>query len=126
MRIDLRGMTLEHALFQPESRLDSAEKLALLNFLTQEFDLDHFLPLACSNLKVISEFVCQELSSHKIKTDLIYCDLSGHSEFDPFLTENIFGLLSKNSDLLLILHNCLNIDCIYLNAKLFQFVNLPA
>lgn len=86
---------MESAIFQLESRLSSAEKLALLSFLAQEFDLDQFLPLAGQNLKVVSEFVRQESARNKTKTDLIYCDLSGHSEFDEFTPQIFFELLSK-------------------------------
>ena len=86
---------MENNVFHKESRIDKEEKLALLSFLTQEFDLNQFLPLAGPNLRIITKFAYQEFARRKTKTDLIYCDFSGHSECDPFLLEHFCDLLSN-------------------------------
>lgn len=86
---------MKHDLFQIESRLEGAEKLALLSFVAQEFNLRSFLTLAGPNLKGLAEFSYQESKRNKTKIDLIYCDLSGYSDSDFFMMRNLSGLLSR-------------------------------
>lgn len=82
-------------IFQINRNLCNEEKLSLLSFIAREFNLEQFVTIAGPNFRLIAQFASDRLSLNQINADLIYCDLSGISEFEPIFIEKLLKSLSK-------------------------------
>jgi glycosyltransferase involved in cell wall biosynthesis len=86
----LEGNATMHTNIEIESRhfnidgwMDKKEKLALLCFAANEFDLKQFLALPGCNPNIAAQFILQQFSSQNTKIDLLYLDLADLPNLAP-------------------------------------------
>lgn len=90
--------SLDFMSFNKKSCLESAEKIALLNFVAKEFDLkQHIFPQTESNSSssIAAQFVLQQFYSQNLKADLMYWDCAELHSLDSKSAANYLKLLSR-------------------------------
>ena len=73
--------------------MDNTEKLALMSFVTKEFDLNQ--PLAMAGSNSAAQFILQQFTSQHSIADLIYWDSADLTSLAPLSVANDLKLLSR-------------------------------